>query len=285
MSFSFPANKKEQKEFLSSFSKSERYMAFLQTYLPRLASYSLYPRKTNLNYWRHSVYKAMLGYVADKKGLCLEFGVYKGLSINMAAKQYTDRKFYGFDSFEGFPEDGRKDWNQDFSVPGLPDVPENVELIKGWFSDTLPGFLEEHKEDVAFLNIDCDLYSSTHDVFSALAQYGKLKPGVAIFFDELINYNGFWRNEMLALFEMLEETGLGIDWIVCHYKVRDLEEMFTLALQGAAYNMADNKNLGYQQQAGLVLTDRGIDYSALALPHFRRHVKMLAAMYDTVDLT
>ena len=36
-------------------------------------------------------------------------------------------------------------------------VGPNVELHIGWFEDTLPPFTETHKEDVAFVYIDCDL--------------------------------------------------------------------------------------------------------------------------------
>ena len=38
-------------------------------------------------------------------GLILEFGVRKGLTIKEIAKRISKRKCYGFDSFEGLPED------------------------------------------------------------------------------------------------------------------------------------------------------------------------------------
>jgi hypothetical protein len=37
-------------------------------------------------------------------GLALEFGVFKGTTINHLARQAPDRQFFGFDSFEGLPE-------------------------------------------------------------------------------------------------------------------------------------------------------------------------------------
>src|SRR5690606_36015800 len=100
----------------------------------------------------------------------------------------------------------------------------NVTLIKGWFSDTLPEFLAQNSGEVDFVHIDCDLYSSTVDVFSILERRGCIKPGMILVFDELINYSRYLFNEMLALFEMLERTGFGIQWLGCHDKVRSIEE-------------------------------------------------------------
>lgn len=64
------------------------------------------------------------------EGLKLEFGVYTGYSIKLISK-YVD-KIYGFDSFEGLPEN----WHSgilkgDFSIKNLPKVPSNVILKKG----------------------------------------------------------------------------------------------------------------------------------------------------------
>ena len=38
-------------------------------------------------------------------GLFLEFGVYKGTSINFISSLIPDKKIYGFDSFGGLPEE------------------------------------------------------------------------------------------------------------------------------------------------------------------------------------
>ncbi|WP_051656756.1 hypothetical protein [Butyrivibrio sp. AE3004] len=72
---------------------------------------------------------------------------------------------YGFDSFEGLPEDwftASTDFNEGSLRQGkIPEVRKNVELVVGLFDATLTDFLEAHKENVAFMHIDCDLYSST----------------------------------------------------------------------------------------------------------------------------
>ena len=57
----------------------------------------------------------------------------------------------------------------------LPKVKENVELHKGWFNESLPPFLEQHPGPVAFIHVDCDLYSSTKTLLDLLAP--RIRPG------------------------------------------------------------------------------------------------------------
>jgi hypothetical protein len=102
-------------------------------------------------------------------GLHLEFGVYKGASINRLARLRPEIKFYGFDSFVGLPETWTMGATKGaFSVNGkLPAVRRNVELISGYFDSSLPPFIAASKgQQIAFMHIDCDLYSSTKCVLS-----------------------------------------------------------------------------------------------------------------------
>jgi hypothetical protein len=48
------------------------------------------------------------------------------------------------------------------------DLPDNVELVDGLFSDTLEGFLEAHPGPVGLVNLDCDLYCSSIYVLHCL---------------------------------------------------------------------------------------------------------------------
>lgn len=145
-------------------------------------------------------------YVTLPNGLNLEFGVFDGISSHLLAPSVD--KLYGFDSFEGFPKNdpGRLDFPTcAFDRGGiLPEVPENVTLIKGWFNETLPKFLEEHpSEEIRFLHIDCDLYQSTKCVFDLLVD--RIVPGTVILFDELIHYDGFENHEIKAFYEFLQK--------------------------------------------------------------------------------
>lgn len=145
-------------------------------------------------------------------GLWMEFGVHRGTTVNIIAR-YTDTPVYGFDSFEGLPQHWREGKHRGrYSTGGrLPDVAANVDLIPGWFDETLPAFLEHHHGPVAFVHIDCDLYSSAKYVLDGIRD--RLVPGSIIVFDELFNYPGYERHEIKAFYEFLKETGIACEWI------------------------------------------------------------------------
>merc|ERR1711924_101780 len=119
-------------------------------------------------------------------GLVLEFGVWHGNSLRKIASHFPDEHVHGFDSFQGLPEAFGTDPIGSYSAEGaLPaDMPENVQLHAGLFKDTLPGSLKEHHGPVRFMNIDCDLYSSTKDIFDHI--FARIVPVTIIIFDEYV---------------------------------------------------------------------------------------------------
>lgn len=114
----------------------------------------------------------------------LEFGVYKGKTIKQLRKTLSDDWIiYGFDSFIGLPEDweGTDQVKHSFSREGMiPDIPR-VKFMKGWFTETIPVYLQE-SQPIALLHIDCDLYSSTKTVLESLNHL--IVPSTVIVFDE-----------------------------------------------------------------------------------------------------
>jgi hypothetical protein len=156
----------------------------------------------------------MLREVNHKDGLYLEFGVYKGDSINHFAELTPDVTWHGFDSFEGLPEAwtlGAKAGA--FSIGGnLPPVRGNVRLTKGFFEQTLPGFVAQHRsEKIALLHVDCDLYSSTVTILEQVGDM--LVPGTIIIFDELINYHGWEEGEFKAFTEFVAARKLAFEYV------------------------------------------------------------------------
>lgn len=125
-----------------------------------------------------------------KKIVYLEFGVAGGNSFNkfLTLNSNQASKYYGFDTFEGLPEDWGgffKKGDMSHDIPGLND--NRATYIKGLFQDSLVPFLEtksnELKEaDVRVIHMDADLYSAT--IFSLSMLYPFLKKGDIIFFDE-----------------------------------------------------------------------------------------------------
>jgi len=147
---------------------------------------------------------------ASLPGLYLEFGVGRGKSIRWIGT-LADRAVHGFDSFEGIPEY----WNGNpigaFAQSKLPSVPENVQFQIGMFDDTIPGFLEEHKDPVSLLHVDCDLYSSTVTIFDAFGS--RLQPGAIVLFDEYYNFPRWQQHEYKAFQEFVGKSGIEYEYI------------------------------------------------------------------------
>jgi len=117
----------------------------------------------------------------------LEFGVAYGNTF----RWWTDNvknpnsKFYGFDTFEGLPEDWHLFKKGEMSPDGkYPEIAgDRHQFIKGLFQETLVAFIKEFKDDKRkVIHLDADLYSSTHFVLSILAPY--LRKGDILIFDE-----------------------------------------------------------------------------------------------------
>lgn len=147
------------------------------------------------------------------QGLYIELGVCTGKTINFLAALNPQKKIYGFDSFEGLPED----WIRfdkviqagtfGFKNPNvLPPVLHNVELAKGLFQDTLKEFVQTHKEPIALLHVDSDIYSSAVTAFDILGD--QIQSGTIIVFDELYNYPGSEQHELKAFTEFLQKKKL-----------------------------------------------------------------------------
>src|SRR5258708_5696388 len=256
----------------------DRYIAFLLSTLPKLAERGVYSPRWPLPMRKFAVLDRALREARSRPGIGLEFGVFRGESLIRAARGQPSRIFYGFDSFEGLPADGRPDWKIDFAVKDLPQVPANCRLVPGWFGETIPAFVAEHRDPVAFVNIDCDLYSSTREVLFGLAEL--LRPGTVLYFDELINYDSFLWNEMLALFEFLEATGLGVEWVALHCRLRGIEDVVGFYEADNYPHCRDDFNPCYLLPAAAMLTmannDLGLANDCTELVQ----VKALAAKFE-----
>jgi len=142
-----------------------------------------------------------------KSGDWAEFGVGKGVSTRRIYDCIKDKTIlHLFDSFEGLPEDWIRK-NDCLVKKGRfacdpPDwifTKNNIKVYKGLFKDTLLEFVESQKKKLGFINIDCDLYSSTKTVFENLD--GLISIGTIIHFDEYYNYDGWEYHEFKAFME------------------------------------------------------------------------------------
>jgi|EndMetStandDraft_8_1072994.scaffolds.fasta_scaffold29372_2 hypothetical protein len=163
--------------------------------------------RTREDIWALSVRSA----AAD--GLFLEFGVLDAYSTNWFAK-YRAGRVYGFDSFEGL----QQDWSATLAPKGmfdrrgrLPRVRANVTLVKGWFADTLPGFLAEHREPISFIHIDCDVYEPAKFVLETCR--AQIRAGTLILFDEYHGFRGWELGEHRALTEFTQVHGIEFEYV------------------------------------------------------------------------
>jgi O-methyltransferase len=132
----------------------------------------------------------------DISGDFVETGIWRGgacimMAAVLAGYGETERKVWGFDSFQGLPPPNEVEFPGDrgdqlYRFPqlavSLEEVTENfrrvglwndqVRLIKGWFKDTVP---TAAVEKIAVLRLDGDLYESTIQVLEGF--YPKLSPG------------------------------------------------------------------------------------------------------------
>ena len=149
-----------------------------------------------------------------KGGAILEFGVFKGRSINHFAGLFPDETLHGFDSFEGLAEDwtGYHLPKGTFNLDGnLPQVKENVTLHKGWFDKTLPDFLKTKPGKIRLCHIDCDTYESSLYVLQKVAPL--LVKGSIVVFDEYYGYPNWRFGEFRAWAEVCAAKGLSYKYI------------------------------------------------------------------------
>ena len=150
---------------------------------------------------------------ADDEGYWLEFGIHEGETIIYTAGCKLGNpkfKIYGFDSFEGLPEDWvgdntKEKFNLQGKIPNHLLQYPNIEIVKGWFDKSLPKFIKEQNiNKISFLNIDSDLYSSANTVLTLLTPY--FKGECVIHFDEFCNYPGAENGEYKAFSEFLHKN-------------------------------------------------------------------------------
>lgn len=144
-------------------------------------------------------------------GMYCEFGVYKGKSVNHIARKIS-QQVHAFDSFEGLPETWSVRHKKGlFALNKIPLFEKNVVVHKGWFDDTLPSFVKEYNEEVAFLHIDSDLYSSAKSVFKWLDK--RIVEGTIILFDEYFNYPFWEHHEFKAFQEFVQMNNVKYEYL------------------------------------------------------------------------
>ena len=157
---------------------------------------------------------------AAKPGCVVECGVWRGgMSAGMAEVLGANRQYFLFDSFEGLPParedlDGKAAiaWQSDTGSPNYYNNCSAAEeeartamklsgatsfsLVKGWFNETVPGFVPPC--EIAVLRLDGDWYDSTRVCLENL--YPHVAPGGVVIVDDYYIWDGCARavNEFVA---------------------------------------------------------------------------------------
>jgi len=164
---------------------------------------------TRAKFWDYGISRA------DKQMIFAEFGVSWGKSINHFAKKLPDKTImYGFVSFEALKEDftGTSFTRGTFSTYGkLPKVPKNVNLIRGWFQDTLPTFLAKIQGNFGFVHLDADTYESTKLVLELLGN--RISSGCIVMFDEYLGVPNWENHEHKAWTEFATSKKIRYEYI------------------------------------------------------------------------
>ena len=136
-------------------------------------------------------------------GDLVECGCWRGGTSAAIAETLPGRRSMLFDSFEGLPEPGNLDGVVAREFLDLGDrlaAPEgqardamarsgstNYNIIKGWFSDTLPKYAAE-QPTIAVLRLDGDWYDSTMTALTYLFPF--VAPGGIVIIDDYEDWEG-----------------------------------------------------------------------------------------------
>ena len=169
-------------------------------------------------------FERLLSLLKSVQGDIVECGVSEGMSLIIFAilnrTFSTKRHIWGFDSFEGLPTPSREDLSglkamarkgmfryacearvfSNLRGAGFDEhaIREQVTIIKGWFSDTLP----KYDGSIALLHLDADLYDSTICALENL--WPKVTIGGIAAFDEY-HQSERWLGEKKAVDEYFSQ--------------------------------------------------------------------------------
>lgn len=160
---------------------------------------------------RHQLLELVVGLSFSIPGHIVEFGVADGGSTRVIRRAVSRNE-------KRFPREGRKKIFACDSFKGLPEAFENaavgtfattppsirgVQIVKGYFDESLTKELAAEVGKVSFASLDADLYSSTLCALRWLTPL--LGSGSLLLFDEFLGGDG---SEKRAFDDWSQETGL-----------------------------------------------------------------------------
>jgi hypothetical protein len=181
----------------------------------------------NINYWRELL-ELFLPQIKPPGYDVYQFGVYSGNSIKQIIEVYDRcnipiRKIFGFDSFEGIPEEkldinNHKEWIKGFCniskdlqlepeiactfiKQNLDKYHHNIQFIKGFWDEKFltPQLIKDNDMRVAtYIDIDCDIYSSAYSALDFMFKNKLVRSGTVIGYDDWSGVEEFTGGESKA---------------------------------------------------------------------------------------
>ena len=161
------------------------------------------PNTPSIHFNRWSMYDHAIS-IAPRSRPFYEFGVWMGDSFKYLAPHFSQG--FGFDTFQGLPEDWGVVPKGTYSSKGrVPNIPNSTFLV-GEFEETLPSFFATNREASGLINFDADLYSST---ITALTQSREIiDENTVLIFDEFIVNENWEQDEFRALSDFCQTNHL-----------------------------------------------------------------------------
>jgi hypothetical protein len=168
-----------------------------------------------------------------------QFGVYSGISIKNLLKKYTEfnipTNVWGFDSFCGLPKELNEKLHYDVWGEGefsscdylnvktpeeaanlikqsiQQEYPNQIEMIVGFYEDSLKTAYNQNMKPASWLDIDVDLYSSTIEAMEFMIKNNLIIPGTLVYYDD---WKGVEFGEGRAHIEICKKYNLKMEKLI-----------------------------------------------------------------------
>ena len=156
-------------------------------------------RKDLPNLDKNVLLYTMVNNLIDENGLWLEFGESRFNNTNRIS-HYSKNKLFSF---------------KESTLQGINNKKENVEIIEGNFSKTIPSFknkeLLSKTSYISFLCINCNSRNSSLQILFNL--YKNISNNCIIIFDKLINFQNFDRLALKVVYDFFNIYKINYEWL------------------------------------------------------------------------
>ena len=166
----------------------------LKTYLLSLITTMYSPTNMHNKLKFKQIYEILYAIKQDNiEGDYIEFGIFKGKSLYHVWRcinklNLKNMNLYGLDSFEGFPVENHELYTKENFKTSYDNVNKffsnknKVNVVKGFFQNSIKTSKMQEISNVSFAFIDCDIYESSIPIFQYLEE--KVSLGGFIMIDD-----------------------------------------------------------------------------------------------------